>query len=574
MVKCVKVPLKDAQKVKKELLSSGRLQDGFYPLKENGFVYFPVEDGDVEKELTPRTSKSIIPFRDALENVLSSSEMQEAKTAFDALGTIAIIEIPDSLNNKAKLIGETLLESNPTIKTVLRKTSIHDGVYRVQERSYLAGVNTQVALYKENGVDLEVNVSEVYFSVRLSTERTRISKLVKEGEEILVMFSGAAPYPCVFSKKTLAKSIVGVEINPAGHSFGLKNLIRNKIHNVELFCGDVRDVVPNLYKYMIGLKASNDDKQIQTRLALKPKVFEFYLKEEDIFSGKEKLIKRIKELKEEGVKVFLHMPVPNHHTSILGDEDADPEIEKFKILGEICKEYDVRAIIHITWEYPVVSKEQIIYNIRQLKKYYDYFYFENQVKFYATTNDILEISSKADIKNVCIDIAHLYLTYKDNDKILNHIKIMQKRFNTYFHLSDSTGIDEGLPLGEGNIDIEKILGYVNVGILEVISKSEAEGKEMIESYSELIGKQKKFDRIVMPLPKTAETFLDVALKASRKGTVIHLYGFFDEDKFEDAKKDTLKICSDLGYDVVLESFNLCGQHAPRSYRVCFDLRVK
>jgi hypothetical protein len=36
----------------------------------------------------------------------------------------------------------------------------------------------------------------------LSTERKRISELVKPGEKVLVMFSGAAPYVCVIAKKT------------------------------------------------------------------------------------------------------------------------------------------------------------------------------------------------------------------------------------------------------------------------------------------------------------------------------------------------------------------------------------
>ena len=60
------------------------------------------------------------------------------------------------------------------------------------------------------------------------------------------MFSGAAPYPCVLSKNTNAKHIVGVEINPEGHKFGLENVKKNKLENVDLYCGDVRAVVPTL----------------------------------------------------------------------------------------------------------------------------------------------------------------------------------------------------------------------------------------------------------------------------------------------------------------------------------------
>ncbi|MGE0793582.1 MAG: hypothetical protein AB7V77_05385, partial [Candidatus Woesearchaeota archaeon] len=551
MVKCIKVPLKEAEKIKRKLLDENKLNDDYYPLKEDEFIYFPSLDGTIEKTLNKRQKKLITPFKEALKEILNEKELSEVKTAFDTIGTIAILEIPDSLDSKAQLIGETLLKSNPTIKTVLKKSSIHSGVFRVQERSFLAGVNTQIAKYRENNVDLEVNVNEVYFSVRLSTERTRISKLIKEGEDVLVMFSGAAPYPCVFAKNTLAKQIIGVEINPIGHEYGLKNVLKNKIKNVTLINGDVRDVVPEIYKYIIGLKAANTDVQMNSRLIHNPKVFEFHLREDDLFSKKDDLIKRIKELKNKGIKILLHMPFPNHHTALLGNKDAVPEIEHFKLLGNICKENNVNAIIHITWEYPVVSKEQVIKNIKALRDYYDYFYFENLTHYFSTTEDILEISKAAQIKNVCIDVAHLYMTYKNNDKIINHIKVMQKNFNTYFHISDSDGTVDGLNIGTGKIDIDKILNYVNLGIVEIKSPSEETGEHMIESYNYILSKQKKFDRIVMPLPKTAEEFLDIALKASKKGTMIHLYGFYDEDKFEEAKKYVLNYCKNLGYDVEL-----------------------
>ena len=37
--------------------------------------------------------------------------------------------------------------------------------------------------------------------------------------------------------------------------------------------------------------------------------------------------------------------------------------------------------------------------------------------------------------------------------------------------------------------------------------------------------KKKFDRIIMPLPKGAENFLDVAFAAAKNGSIIHLYDF-------------------------------------------------
>ena len=69
---------------------------------------------------------------------------------------------------------------------------------------------------------------------------------MKPGEKILVMFSGCGPYPCVLSKNSKAKKIVGIELNPHGHKYGLENLKINKIKNVELIRGDVSKEVPKL----------------------------------------------------------------------------------------------------------------------------------------------------------------------------------------------------------------------------------------------------------------------------------------------------------------------------------------
>ena len=253
MTTCIKVPLKEAEKAKRELMDKQWIDSEHRPLKKEDYIYFPVLENYAgswpkdEQELQQNESpKSAISYKDALAKVLSNEEMENVKTAYDVLGTVSVIEIGDGLESKEKLIAETLLESNPLIKTVLRKDGSHDGVFRTQNMKFLAGEETKIAEYRENNCIMRVNVEDVYFSARLSTERKRISDMVKEGEHILVMFSGAAPYPCVLAKNTLAKHIVGVEINPEGHKYGLENITRNKITNVDLYCGDVRDVLPTL----------------------------------------------------------------------------------------------------------------------------------------------------------------------------------------------------------------------------------------------------------------------------------------------------------------------------------------
>jgi tRNA G37 N-methylase Trm5 len=85
--------------------------------------------------------------------------------------------------------------------------------------------------------------------------------------------------------------------------------------------------------------------------------------------------------------------------------------------------------------------------------------------------------------------------------------------------------------------------------------------------------RKKFDRIVIPLPKTGEEFLDLALAKSKLGTIIHLYSFLDEKDFDIEVKKIKNICLGLGHKVRVLRKVKCGQFSPGMFRVCFDLKV-
>ena len=252
----LKVKLKDAEKWKQYILVNDIIDKEYSYLKDKEHIYFPLqreftilrpkELSFVDKEFPKTIKKGTL--RENLEKSLSEEEMFFVKTAHDTIGNIAILEIPKDLEKREKLIAETLLKSNSQIKTVLKKANIHEGVFRTQKMIYLAGIDTKETIYKENNVRLKLGVEKVYFSVRLSNERKRIMQLVFPNEEILVMFSGCAPYPIVLSKNTKAKNILGIEINPDGHKYGLENVKLNRVKNVELICGDVHKVIPELKK--------------------------------------------------------------------------------------------------------------------------------------------------------------------------------------------------------------------------------------------------------------------------------------------------------------------------------------
>ena len=166
-------------------------------------------------------------------------------SSYDIIGNIAIL--PEKTKNANK-VAQTLLKNFKNIKTVVVKTGIHYGKYRLQKTKIIAGKKTKTALHKENNCIFKLNVDKTYFSPRLGNERLRVAKLVKKNESILVMFSGISIYPIEISKFSKAEEIFGIEINPAAHKFAQENLKLNKVTNVKLFLGDVRKVLPKIKK--------------------------------------------------------------------------------------------------------------------------------------------------------------------------------------------------------------------------------------------------------------------------------------------------------------------------------------
>jgi tRNA G37 N-methylase Trm5 len=82
--------------------------------------------------------------------------------------------------------------------------------------------------------------------------------------------------------------------------------------------------------------------------------------------------------------------------------------------------------------------------------------------------------------------------------------------------------------------------------------------------------KQKFDRIIMPLPKSAGDFLESAFAAAKKGTIIHFYAFEEEGKFNAAHKRIKKACKKNKLDCRILKTVKCGQHAPRTFRICVD----
>lgn len=161
------------------------------------------------------------------------------RIGYELLGDIAIIEFKGGRKGEVAL-GRELMGRNPLIKTVLAKAGPVTGKYRVRKLRHVCGRRNYLAHYRENGCSFIFDVRKTFFSSKLSFERSRILAQVREGENVMVMFSGVGPFAIEIAKARRSASVIGIEANPDSHRYMLGNIRLNKVSNVTAVKGDVK----------------------------------------------------------------------------------------------------------------------------------------------------------------------------------------------------------------------------------------------------------------------------------------------------------------------------------------------
>lgn len=210
-------------------------------------------------------------LKKALEGVLTESENDEIYSAFDQVGDILVIRIPDSLADKRRLIGETLLKNVKSAKSVFCQASDVDGEFRTRNLELLAGENKTETEYREFGCRFIVDVEKAFFSPRLSTERERIANLIQDGEIMINMFAGVGMFSIIAAKKKRC-TVYSIDINPVASELCQKNISLNKLlGKVVSINGDATAVINEKLKDIgdrtLMLLPERSDEFLQTAIA-------------------------------------------------------------------------------------------------------------------------------------------------------------------------------------------------------------------------------------------------------------------------------------------------------------------
>lgn len=173
-------------------------------------------------------------------------------SSFDIIGSrekaVAIVEIHEKLKGCEQEIAHEIMNENKRISSVLEKLGEREGVCRLRKYRLLAGDMDTEVVHREHGFVLKLDPQKVYFSPREATERQRIADQVRDGETILVMFSGVGPYAIAIAKKRDVAKIFAVEINHAAVEYARLNIKANKLDDKIIAVeGDVVTVCKEWY---------------------------------------------------------------------------------------------------------------------------------------------------------------------------------------------------------------------------------------------------------------------------------------------------------------------------------------
>jgi len=243
-IPCLKVSKKEAEKVRRKLIEKNLLLKGYRVERDENFVYFPVKE-DVEFEnykIVYREMKKV--GKKSYEDVLKEKGIDLESISIDFIGDIAIIRLNDK--SIAKEVADAIMKTNKYIKTVCIDKGVKED-YRIRDIEIVAGKKKTETMHIEYGLKIKLDIAKVYFSPRLSTERMRVAKQVKENEIVIDMFAGVAPFSLLIAKVAKPKKIYAIDINPVAVKYAIENVKLNKMDDIiEVVEGDAKDILPNL----------------------------------------------------------------------------------------------------------------------------------------------------------------------------------------------------------------------------------------------------------------------------------------------------------------------------------------
>jgi tRNA (guanine37-N1)-methyltransferase len=238
---CVRVSREAGERTRQALAASDLIDDDHEIVAADGTLYLPVSDPDaVDADYD-------VVYRDvpAHDRQRTPADLLGFDPSYERLGDVAIVDEDDP--DRAAAIADAVLASDLPVRAVLDRASKVKGDHRVRDWTVLGTAadrddrSATETTHREYGFEYRLDLSEVYFSPRLATDRHRVAEGVTAGEHVVDMFAGVGPFAVPMAAR--GATVVGVDLNPAAVEYLRENARRNGVdERVTAIQGDVRDV--------------------------------------------------------------------------------------------------------------------------------------------------------------------------------------------------------------------------------------------------------------------------------------------------------------------------------------------
>ena len=246
MVRCIRVPKSEGNPVRIRLKDEGLLNldariraeknDLLIPILSDSYGDYEVVDADLEPIEHQETDyRKLLPeeIRDILPN------------SYDNIGDVQVVKLVDELLPMKHEIGEAMLKVSSSTRAVFLDHGVK-GELRIRDLELIAGSGGSETRHRESGVTIMTDPAKVYYNPRLATERERVASMVKDGETIIDMFAGVAPFPLTICRCARPKIIYAIDLNHDAVEYMKQNIKLNRFGNIVPMEGDARELIKDL----------------------------------------------------------------------------------------------------------------------------------------------------------------------------------------------------------------------------------------------------------------------------------------------------------------------------------------
>ncbi|KAA6423720.1 MAG: tRNA (guanine(37)-N1)-methyltransferase [Trebouxia sp. A1-2] len=154
-------------------------------------------------------------------------DVREVPHAFESVGHIAHLNLRDELLPYKHIIGQVVLDKNPSIKTVVNKVGNIENEYRVFQMDVIAGKPILETEVKQHSARFKLDYSQVYWNSRLETEHKRLVDSFRPGEVVLDVMAGIGPFAIPAAQKGC--TVLANDLNPNSFKYLEQNIKLNKV---------------------------------------------------------------------------------------------------------------------------------------------------------------------------------------------------------------------------------------------------------------------------------------------------------------------------------------------------------